>query len=47
MVGENAIDQPLIALFMTNVNLARADGQEEKAVFMEKVCNACRKYSGV
>mmetsp|Transcript_31826 Transcript_31826/g.79690 ORF Transcript_31826/g.79690 Transcript_31826/m.79690 type:complete len:315 (-) Transcript_31826:291-1235(-) len=47
MVGENAIDEPLIALLMTNINLAREGGQEDAAQFMEKVLMACRKYSGL
>jgi len=45
MVGNNEIDKPLIALFVTNINLAREEGQEEAAEFMEKVMNACKKYA--
>jgi len=45
MVASNEIDTALIALFQTNVNLAKAAGQEEAAVFMEKVMMACKKYA--
>jgi hypothetical protein len=47
LVSRNEIDTPLLALFQTNINLARSAGQEEAAVFMEKVAAACRKYSAL
>eukprot|EP00192_Tetraselmis_astigmatica_P013890 CAMPEP_0117677528 /NCGR_PEP_ID=MMETSP0804-20121206/16793_1 /TAXON_ID=1074897 /ORGANISM="Tetraselmis astigmatica, Strain CCMP880" /LENGTH=308 /DNA_ID=CAMNT_0005486817 /DNA_START=131 /DNA_END=1054 /DNA_ORIENTATION=+ len=45
MVGNNEIDTALMALFQTNINLARSAGQAEAAAFMEKVMMACKKYS--
>lgn len=45
MVANNQIDVPLLALFQTNINLAKSAGQQEAAEFMLKVMNACKKYA--
>lgn len=44
MASENEIDSSLILLLDQNIAGARGAGQEEAAVFMEKVKAACTKY---
>lgn len=44
MAGENEIDSSLILLLEQNIAGARGAGQEDAAVFMEKVKAACTKY---
>ena len=42
--GDNQIDQPLLDLLQQNISAARAGGQEEAAVFMEKIHAATKKF---
>ena len=44
LAGNNEIDKPLLALLQQNIDAARAAGQIDPAVFMEKVRDAARKY---
>jgi hypothetical protein len=45
MAGNNEIDQGLLDLLQQNIHAARAAGQEEPALFMEKIRDAARKFS--
>jgi len=44
MVDNDELDLNLMALLKTNVNTARQAGQEDAAVFMEKIYAACAKF---
>lgn len=43
-VGNNEIDTPLLDLLTQNIAAARAAGQEQPALFMEKVRDAAKKF---
>ena len=44
MVDKDEIDINLLALLKTNINTARAGGQEDAAAFMEKIYAASAKF---
>ena len=44
MVDNDELDLNLMALLKTNINTARQAGQEDAAVFMEKIYAACAKF---
>lgn len=42
--GANQIDKPLLDLLQQNIDAARSAGQEQPAVFMEKIKAAAQRY---
>ncbi|KAK9805770.1 hypothetical protein WJX73_007953 [Symbiochloris irregularis] len=44
MAGDNEIDDVLLKLLQQNIDAARSAGQEQPAVFMEKIRDAARRY---
>lgn len=44
MVDKDELDLNLMALLKTNINTARANGQDDAVLFMEKIYNACAKF---
>jgi len=45
MAGNNEIDQGLLDLLQQNIHAARAAGQDDPALFMEKIRDAARKFT--
>ena len=42
--GANQIDKPLLDLLQQNIDAARSAGQEQPALFMEKIKAAAQRY---
>ena len=45
MAAENELDEAFMELLETNIDGARAAGQADAQLFMEKLRNACRKFA--
>ncbi|KAK9846951.1 hypothetical protein WJX84_012386 [Apatococcus fuscideae] len=44
LAGDNQIDKPLLDLLQQNIDAARSAGQEQPAMFMEKIKAAAQRY---
>ena len=44
MAGNNEIDQPLLDLLQQNIEAAKAAGQEDPAMFMQKIRDAAQRF---
>ena len=42
--GDNEIDEGLLKLLQQNIEAARAAGQEQPALFMEKIRDAAKRF---
>ena len=44
VAGDNEIDESLLKLLQQNIDAAKAAGQEQPVMFMEKIRDAARRF---